>query len=92
MNIFITAAAVYITASLVTFVAFARDKRAASRNQPRTPERTLHILELLGGFPGALLSMPMLRHKNRRPRYWLVTLAITGVHAAAWTLYLTRAH
>jgi len=84
----LTAAALYTTLSLLTLLAFARDKRAATRNQPRTPERTLHTLELLGGFPGALLAMPLLRHKNRKPRYWLVTLAIAAAHAAAWTIFV----
>jgi hypothetical protein len=39
--------------SLITFVAYALDKRAARLGRPRTPESTLHVPELLGGWPGA---------------------------------------
>jgi uncharacterized membrane protein YsdA (DUF1294 family) len=49
-------AAVYGLMSLITFVVYYLDKRAARLGRPRTPEATLHVLELLGGWPGALLA------------------------------------
>jgi len=74
----------YLPLSLVTFINFARDKHAASRGDRRTPERALHMLELLGGFAGALLAMLLLRHKNRKPSYWLVTVLIAAAHVGVW--------
>ena len=55
---------VYAIASVVTFVAYAIDKRAARRNTWRVDEGTLLILGLLGGWPGGLLAQETLRHKT----------------------------
>jgi uncharacterized membrane protein YsdA (DUF1294 family) len=62
--------------SLVAFVAHGRDKRAARLGRRRTPERTLHLLELIGGWPGALLAMTVFHHKTRKASYFLVTASI----------------
>lgn len=72
-------AALYLVASLVTFAVYARDKAAARKDRWRTPERTLHLLALLGGWPGALAARHLLRHKSRkvsfRVLFWLSVLA-----------------
>jgi uncharacterized membrane protein YsdA (DUF1294 family) len=57
-------------------VAHGRDKRAARLGRRRTPERTLHLLELIGGWPGALLAMTVFHHKTRKASYFLVTASI----------------
>ena len=77
----------YAAMSLVTFGAFAWDKRSARLGRWRTSERTLHTLELLGGWPGAILAMRLVRHKNRKGRYIAVLALIMAVHLAAWALY-----
>ena len=76
--------AVYFGASLVAIVAYWRDKRAATRGQWRTPERTLHTIELLGGWPGALLAQRLFRHKTRDPSYRLVFFGIIALHGLLW--------
>lgn len=78
----------YLLMSLTTFVAFFRDKQAAAHGSWRTPERTLHMLELVGGFPGAFAAMALLRHKNRKPTYVAVTVLITLAHVGAWAYWL----
>ncbi|SDJ00877.1 Uncharacterized membrane protein YsdA, DUF1294 family [Pseudomonas delhiensis] len=70
--------------SLAAFFAYWRDKRSAERGAWRTPEQTLHLLELLGGWPGAFLAQRLLRHKTRKPGYQLVFWAIVLVHQLFW--------
>ncbi|GAA1507240.1 DUF1294 domain-containing protein [Agromyces terreus] len=53
--------------SVVAFAAYGLDKAAAGRaGRRRTPESTLHLLGLLGGWPGALVAQQLFRHKTRK--------------------------
>ncbi|ERP89562.1 hypothetical protein Q670_03995 [Alcanivorax sp. P2S70] len=52
--------------SLCTLIIYGLDKRAARREHQRTPENTLHLLALFGGWPGALVARPLFRHKTRK--------------------------
>ncbi|WOT05755.1 DUF1294 domain-containing protein [Shewanella youngdeokensis] len=62
----------------VTFIAYAVDKRAARQQRWRIKESTLHLLALLGGWPGALLAQQWLRHKSAKTSFkvalWLAIL------------------
>ena len=78
----------YAALSLITFIAFFLDKRRAQLDLRRTPERTLHTLSLLGGFPGALAAMTLVRHKNRKLGFVLITLAAAAAHVLAGTALL----
>jgi uncharacterized membrane protein YsdA (DUF1294 family) len=77
---------IYALASAVTFVAYFIDKRRAVRGRGarRVPERTLHCMELLGGWPGALAGQSCFRHKRRKTSYMMVVFAVIALHAAAW--------
>lgn len=55
---------VYLVLSVVSFVAYARDKSASQRGAWRTSESTLHLLALAGGWPGALVAQQALHHKT----------------------------
>lgn len=81
----LAAGAWYAAMSLVTFGAFWVDKRRAVRGDRRTPEKTLHTLSLLGGFPGAAGAMLLIRHKNRKPWFIAVTVGCALLHAGVWT-------
>jgi uncharacterized membrane protein YsdA (DUF1294 family) len=85
-------AALYVVASGLAFVAYRRDKSAAREQRPRTPERRLHLIALLGGWPGALAAQQVLRHKSAKPSFRLVfrltVLANCGA-LGAW-LWLAR--
>ena len=66
----------------MTFVVCAWDKRRAKRSGARVPERTLQLLALLGGWPGAHAARVVLRHKTRKRGFTLVLWAITMLHIA----------
>ena len=84
------AAVIYLIMSLVTIVAYWRDKRAAvlGGGRRRVRERTLHLLALAGGWPGALAAQQVLRHKRRTFWFMAVTVAIVIVHIAGWGLWV----
>ncbi|RXK56769.1 DUF1294 domain-containing protein [Oleiharenicola lentus] len=68
------------TASLITFVAYWHDKRSAQAQGWRTPEGILHLLELLGGWPGALIAQRWFRHKTVKVSYQVVFWLIVALH------------
>jgi uncharacterized membrane protein YsdA (DUF1294 family) len=47
------------------------DKRAARRREWRISERVLFSAGLLGATPGLIVAMWLLRHKNRKPVWFL---------------------
>jgi uncharacterized membrane protein YsdA (DUF1294 family) len=76
-------------ASTAAFVMHGFDKRAAIRERRRVPEARLHLLELIGGWPGAILAMLFFRHKVRKATYLVITAAIVAlwVGVGAWLLF-----
>lgn len=60
---------IYGATSLISFILYAWDKSAAQSGRWRTPEATLHLWALLGGWPGALLAQKYLRHKSVKPEF-----------------------
>lgn len=81
-------AAGYFVASGVTWLMYRRDKAAAGRNGQRTPESTLHLAGLLGGWPGALVAQQQFRHKTIKQPFqgvfWVTVVLNLG--ALAWML------
>ena len=71
-----------------TFTMYALDKYAAKRSAWRTPEATLHLFELIGGWPGALVAQRTLRHKTKKTTFQLVfwMAAVANTVALAWFL------
>ncbi len=88
-TLWLIAAGLYGSASIATFLVYWHDKRAAVRGGSRVPEKTLHGLEFLGGWPGALAAQQLIRHKNRKVRFFLVTWSIGLLHGAAWAVWLS---
>lgn len=77
-------APLYLSASLLSFVQYWLDKRNAQSGAQRTPENTLHLVELLGGWPGALIAQQVFRHKTRKASYQTVFWLIVGLHQLLW--------
>jgi uncharacterized membrane protein YsdA (DUF1294 family) len=82
---------VYITASLASFIAYAIDKSAAERGAWRTRERTLHILAVIGGWPGALVAQTVLRHKSRKVTFRFAFWSTVALNCAALIWFCYRA-
>ena len=74
---------IYAGASLIAFVAYALDKAAARAGRWRTQESTLHLLALLGGWPGALLAQRQFRHKTAKTSFRVVFWATVLLNCGA---------
>lgn len=59
----------YLAASLLTFFIYAWDKSSAIAGAQRTAESSLHLLSLLGGWPGAIIAQQTLRHKSSKEEF-----------------------
>ena len=82
-------ALLYWLASGVSYLLYFSDKSAAGRRGVRrTPEDTLHLLDLLGGWPGALLAQHAYRHKTVKVSFqavfWLTVFV--NVATVAWLI------
>jgi len=79
---------IYLAGSIITFVVYAFDKSAAQRGEWRTSEGTLHLLSLVGGWPGAIFAQQKLRHKSQKQEFrfvfWITVLLNVG--AFSWLL------
>ncbi|KJV29867.1 hypothetical protein VI06_08820 [Aquitalea magnusonii] len=74
----------YLAMSLLTFAVYGWDKRQAVHHGRRTPEKLLHWLELLGGWPGGLLGQYWLHHKSSKGSYQLMFWLIVLAHWLLW--------
>jgi len=57
--------------------------RAARTGQWRTPEHTLHLLSVLGGWPAAWVAQRVLRHKTSKRSFQRVFWLTVVVNLAA---------
>jgi uncharacterized membrane protein YsdA (DUF1294 family) len=73
---------IVLVMSLACFIAYGWDKRSASNGNRRVPEQTLHILALLGGWPGALLGQRLFRHKTKKLSFLIVFWCVVLLHVA----------
>lgn len=66
--------------SLVCFIAYGVDKRRAGTGGRRVPERTLHTMAFLGGWPGALIGQRHFRHKTQKAPFRIVFWLLVATH------------
>ena len=73
----------YVLLSCVSYIMYSLDKAAAGKNMQRTPESTLHSVDLLGGWPGALIAQQQFRHKTVKASFqqifWVAVLVNVAV-------------
>jgi uncharacterized membrane protein YsdA (DUF1294 family) len=80
----------YGVLSLISFTVYALDKSAARSGQRRIAERTLHLLDLIGGWPGGWLAQKTLRHKCSKPAFQRIYRCTVLMNAASVGCLLLR--
>jgi uncharacterized membrane protein YsdA (DUF1294 family)/cold shock CspA family protein len=75
--------------SVVSYLTYWYDKDVAGTRQRRVSESTLHLLDLLGGWPGALIAQQQFRHKTVKASFqtgfWMTVVLNTA--AMAWAVH-----
>lgn len=79
----------WLLMSVVSYIAYVLDKDAAGKpRRQRTPESTLHMLDLLGGWPGGLIAQGQIRHKTVKSSFqagfWVTVVANLALTAWLW--------
>ena len=68
-------------------ILFCADKRRAKKDKRRIPESILHLFELVGGIFAVIFLMFIIRHKNQKMSYKLISFIIL----ALWIFFLAVA-
>lgn len=84
--------ATYGLVSLTTFYVYGVDKASAVQGTQRVPEATLHLLEFLGGWPGALVAQVYYRHKTIKASFQADYLAAVIANLLVLVLYVFIYH
>ncbi|EHA16927.1 DUF1294 domain-containing protein [Halomonas sp. HAL1] len=78
--------AFYAVVSMLAYITYAIDKKSAINNRRRVSEKTLHLLGVVGGWPGAFLAQQRLRHKTQKTAFqatfWLTV--VVNLACAGW--------
>lgn len=77
---------VYLATGAWSYLLYRADKSAARRNRSRTPENKLHLADLLGGWPGALIAQQQFHHKTMKQPFQFVfwVSVVLNLAACVW--------
>lgn len=86
-------AVAYAAMSMLSWTMYCLDKFAAGRGYRRTPENSLHLADLLGGWPGALVAQQQFRHKTVKAAFQRMfwTTVVINLVGVAWLVVTGRA-
>lgn len=76
-----------IIINILATILFCADKRKAQYGKRRIPESILHLFELVGGVFSIIPLMLIIRHKNHKMSYKLVSFIIL----ALWIFFIAVA-
>jgi uncharacterized membrane protein YsdA (DUF1294 family) len=82
-------AALYLVTSILCFIGYAVDKSAAKAGRRRVPEKTLLLLGIIGGWPGAIIAQQTLRHKTQKVSFRRAFWATVLVNVVAFAVVAT---
>ncbi|MBO7133975.1 MAG: DUF1294 domain-containing protein [Bacteroidales bacterium] len=68
-----------IVINVLASILFCVDKRRATKDKRRIPESILHLFELVGGIFTIIFLMFIIRHKNQKMSYKLVSFVILAL-------------
>lgn len=74
----------YVCMSLFSVLQYWCDKHNAQLGQWRIPEKQLHAVALLGGWPGALVAQQLMRHKPQKASFQGLFWLIVALHQVYW--------
>lgn len=74
--------------SAIAYLMYWLDKLRARHGEWRIAESTLHLVALLGGWPGAFLAQQHFRHKTSKLRFHLLFWMIVTLHQFVAVDYL----
>lgn len=76
-------------ASVAAFLMYGWDKRQSKSEGWRVPEKRLHVLAFIGGWPGAMLGQSYFRHKTQKSEFKIMTWLAAALHVGlvVWYLY-----
>lgn len=61
--------AIYGGVSIISILFYWQDKMAAIKGTWRIPEEQLHLLGIVGGWPGGIIAQHIFRHKTQKERF-----------------------
>jgi uncharacterized membrane protein YsdA (DUF1294 family) len=82
MTAFLAYLGLVAVTSFACFIAYGLDKRRAANGGRRVSEHTLHLLALLGGWPGAWLGQRQFRHKTKKVSFRILFCVVVVAHVA----------
>lgn len=78
----------YLGMSVIAFLMHREDKRRAEKQLWRIPDDSIHLVELLGGWPGTLIGQRRYQLKARKKSYQGALRFIIFLHLIGWVDYL----
>ena len=82
--------AAYAVLSVVAIVMYRLDKTAALRGEWRISESSLHLVALVGGWPGAMVARPLLMHKTTKQPFRTIFWCTVVINCAALAWFLVE--
>lgn len=80
---------IYAILSVILFAMYWIDKRAAINGDQRISEFSLHIVSLLGGWPGGLVAQNILRHKTIKISFQAVFTATILINILGYIVIIS---
>lgn len=76
--------------NIISVIIFYLDKKKSIKNNRRISENTLHLLEILGGIFTIIFMIYIIRHKNKKIKYYSISYFILFLYIFLIYYYSTR--